>query len=71
MFKKLLSMVLCVVMVLAIGTTAFAAPSEDTSKLVNYRNLDNNSKIVYDFIDSINSGNWDNWVSFYTSTVQI
>lgn len=70
MFKKILSVILAVLLTFCISTSAFAITSEDTSKLVNYSNLDNNSKIVYNFVDSINSDNWDNWVSFYTPTVQ-
>ena len=70
MLKKFLCIILLCCLGLSASKTIFAEVNEDSAKVIEYNTLDENRKIVYDFIDSINSGNWDDWVSFYTPTVR-
>lgn len=70
MLKKFLCMMLIFCLGLSAGSTIYAEENEELAKVIEYNTLNENSKIVYDFIDSINSGNWDDWVSFYTPAVR-
>lgn len=67
--KKLMASLLAVAMIGSMGTSVFAEELESTPSM-DERNLSSNEKIVFDFVDSINTRYWGNWVSFYSPTVK-
>lgn len=70
MLKKVVSTVLTLLCVVGLSGSAFGSTHEDDSGFVRYQTLNEHEKIVYDFFTSINTGNWDDWVSFYTPAVR-
>ena len=59
-FNKLLSVMLSLAIIMSLSVSAMAADVQTSS----------NEAMVIDYLESINSGNWDNWVSYYAPDVQ-
>lgn len=67
MFKKIISSILAIAMLASIGTTVFA--NESGVESVDYNMLTDNQKLVYDYWDVINDGDWSEWADSYAPAV--
>lgn len=59
-FNRILSAFLSLAIIMSLSVNALAADVQMSS----------NETLVINFLESINSGNWDNWVSYYAPDIQ-
>lgn len=69
-FCFVVSMVMTVIFLMCINMNVLAAESDKDTTSIQYDALTENEKIVFDYFNSINTGNWDEWVAFYTPSVK-
>lgn len=59
-FNKILSAMMSLVIIMSLSVSALATDVQMSS----------NEALVIGYLESINSGNWDNWVSYYAPDIQ-
>ena len=59
-FNRILSAFLSLTIIMSLSVSALATDVQ----------MNSNEAMVVDYLESINSGNWDNWVSYYAPDIQ-